>query len=1587
MKKKFLKSALSLLLALLLCASLMTPAVFAESVDTDYDEEEFAQVGAELDEDLAESSDDGDPTQVLLHANDNTDPITATITKDDVAKVFSDLELGSGSYYGVERKSASGTITNISGTLGVSSSTTVYEEDYTIYRTASASGVITKTPKWDQGVSTDITIRMYYTANFSVTGSDDGEIYLDGEAVSGSVDLFADTEYTVTAKEVEDFTYTINGASDGVAFAPTSDLTISADYAPNARATVSLDVVGTGTAKILVDGEEVNGFIPVAASFEVATDSNTDLGNQLDSIVVTKNGEEIEAVDGLYGPAANGDVFAVTVTFVFDPDEVTYAFDETDPKLYSSDFKTMFGDSSNYSYGYADIDTPNSISNVSLLGVNMDTGEYYIYRTSYNLLSPDWSKATKVMKLTLRSYYTGTFTVTGNDDGEIYLNGESVSGSVRLYTDTEYTVTAKEIDDCICTVTGAEVGVAFTPSADMTITASYMAEAYATITVNAGEGGSVEVLSNGEPVTDKVAEGDSFTVTATPNTDRGYKLDSIVVTKNGEEIESVEGAYGPAADGDEFAVTVTFVFDPDVVEYEIDANDPYLGNSDMGTLFGDSSTLLNTYGWASTDEPTNIHTVPLLGDGDEITAGDYLIFRTNRTLSSPDWSKAKILALTLRTYYNGTFTVTGHDDGEVYLNNEAVSGSVKLYTDTEYTVTAKEIEEQICTIYGVEEGVAFTPSQDVEVTASYMAQKYATITVNATEGGTVTVTSNGDTVFDKIAEGSTFEINIQADTKNAYYLESVTVTKDGEEIEAVDGVYGPVAEDEAYVIDVTFAQATLTLADCEVNLFDAKNQNYADIEAVILSNAVLSPEEFTEGATTKVEYVAYSILGYDLAYEPLNYTGALSHAFGTSEYGGEIKAGNTENIRVSFELANGIKLQATAVATMTDLRDPTTLECAPVTITYGDDLKAAIMENVAVYDKNGEPIAFTEDDITIDPETLNAKLLSFSAQEVTVSYGGDDINAACEGIASVYVNRAQCSIDTKSETITYGETPAAKVITDPEGVDYIRVIAGIDGDAKSFVSIDIPESTKELMKIKIGGFVLFDIYEFLQNNIGDGTTLSGLRDIVNRIYDTVNSSEVIRQAIESAGFDMSVLDAVIGFINELPEINTDLKIRLGQVPTNSGAYLMCAVTADINYTLDADVSYIIILPQGSTQDNTIELRYKSEIENSLNVLTYEEAQTFVFGGDLYMNGELYETDKIHALYVGTTAKGEVVADTEPIREPGIYTETIFIFGGNYTAEPLIRAYTIGCLDTELLMDDLTVTYDGEPHSPVAYTNDDADLTDNVTYLYYSKGQCFESAPVNAGIYAVYAIFEGDGKYGPDTACATLTIKPRKVIVKIDDAQKKEGEKDPEFTFTLTDKDETPLDAEEVGLVITRECGEAPGEYCIYVYAIKNTNYILDKEASSTGVLTIEELKKANVFGTVTSFLENTDIVTIELVQNDTVMYSVERTGNVAKYTISGVVEGTYIMRVSKKNHATREYEIVVSDNVNQGAQIHPMGDSNLDGVVNIKDVNALYKHVMETKEITDPYALKCSNVVDGEAVDIKDVNAIYKHVMETNPLY
>ena len=297
------------------------------------------------------------------------------------------------------------------------------------------------------------------------------------------------------------------------------------------------------------------------------------------------------------------------------------------------------------------------------------------------------------------------------------------------------------------------------------------------------------------------------------------------------------------------------------------------------------------------------------------------------------------------------------------------------------------------------------------------------------------------------------------------------------------------------------------------------------------------------------------------------------------------------------------------------------------------------------------------------------------------------------------------------------------------------------------------------MQIKVGDTVLFDIYEYIRQNIGDGSTIEDLRAIVTGIFDRVNQNEAIRNALENSGINMDVIETVMNFIDDLPAMNSDLKIRLGQVPSNAGAYLVCAVSTDMNYTLSADVSYLVILPQTDSEETSVALRYKAEMGEEANILSFEEAQEFVFGGDLYINEEVFETSHLHTLYAGVTSSGEVITQEEPVRTPGFYTETVYVLGGNYMPTPLIRTYTVSRMSVELLMDDLTVDYDGRPHTTKAYTEDDVDLTGKVVYTYSGNGYFGNTAPSWAGEFTVYAYYPGDDMHMPTSATATLTINP------------------------------------------------------------------------------------------------------------------------------------------------------------------------------------------------------------------------------------
>ena len=143
-------------------------------------------------------------------------------------------------------------------------------------------------------------------------------------------------------------------------------------------------------------------------------------------------------------------------------------------------------------------------------------------------------------------------------------------------------------------------------------------------------------------------------------------------------------------------------------------------------------------------------------------------------------------------------------------------------------------------------------------------------------------------------------------------------------------------------------------------------------------------------------------------------------------------------------------------------------------------------------------------------------------------------------------------------------------------------------------------------------------------------------------------------------------------------------------------------------------------------------------------------------------------------------------------------------------------------------------------------------------------------------------------------------------------------------------------------------------------------------------------------GTVKSFGSTTDPVTVQLFKSGSsaAAYNTVVKGTSASYTISGVASGTYTMKVSKKNHVTREYTVTVTTGTKtQNAEIRLLGDVNGDGRVNAMDYTRLLRHVNETQPLTDAYALKCSDVSRDTRVNAMDYTRLLRHVNETQPLW
>ena len=170
-----------------------------------------------------------------------------------------------------------------------------------------------------------------------------------------------------------------------------------------------------------------------------------------------------------------------------------------------------------------------------------------------------------------------------------------------------------------------------------------------------------------------------------------------------------------------------------------------------------------------------------------------------------------------------------------------------------------------------------------------------------------------------------------------------------------------------------------------------------------------------------------------------------------------------------------------------------------------------------------------------------------------------------------------------------------------------------------------------------------------------------------------------------------------------------------------------------------------------------------------------------------------------------------------------------------------------------------------------------------------------------------------------------------------------------------------------------------------VYASANAVYVYYTFIKSASAPEIG----AFVSGSVTSFNDASGKITLQLIPEGSseVAYETTVKGNTVAYSFADVAAGVYTLRVSKENHVTREYMVIVnSASVVQDVTICLKGDVTGDGAVNIKDFQRLLRHVNKTNPL-EGYALECGDVTGDGNCNIKDFQRLLRHVNKTNPLF
>lgn len=351
-----------------------------------------------------------------------------------------------------------------------------------------------------------------------------------------------------------------------------------------------------------------------------------------------------------------------------------------------------------------------------------------------------------------------------------------------------------------------------------------------------------------------------------------------------------------------------------------------------------------------------------------------------------------------------------------------------------------------------------------------------------------------------------------------------------------------------------------------------------------------------------------------------------------------------------------------------------------------------------------------------------------------------------EGSAKEAEKEAQkATVKVKTEAVAYdGKAHKPTVTVTPENLYYMTIIAGQEGDATGFVSIEFPKAGKWVNGL-------------LKLAFKDGVQLNKLADTLKKIDFGGEIGDYI-----------AAINKINDLLKQIPGFNMETKVYYGKYPVDTGVYFVAAVSADKKYDTVSGSGLLTILPQSSIGEGKVELRFDNAMPEK-NTLSYLEAQSFVFGGSLWAGEEgsmeLVDTDAVVSSYAGLTSEGKPKLEGSPVRVPGVYTETISLkLGANYAALPIVRAYTVEKQNVSITITPDSTEADGYPHGALveAKADDGSAVSVSVQFVGVDVNYSSPDAPTEAGTYTVKASFAGNNTMKPASAEAELVITAKEV---------------------------------------------------------------------------------------------------------------------------------------------------------------------------------------------------------------------------------